>query len=176
MARSSRSNFRTVSHRRRVSWAAGPRGSLLAKAGSQVAIFPTGAQAVSDDLTIVRTRGDFLISLSAASAIDEGFSWYLGMAVVTENAFNVGLTAVPAPFDDMLWDGWFQFEQGSVYARDNTPLADGSETVSQRVVIDSKAMRKMHASDVIVSVLQLIEVGTAVVSAYLETRTLFKLP
>ena len=79
-------------------------------------MFPTAVTAVVDNLTVVRTRGSLVLQLNTASAINEGFQWALGICNVTQNAAGIGVTAVPDPFIDMAWDGWFVHEQGFLTA------------------------------------------------------------
>ena len=163
--------------RRKVSWSAGPNGAIATVITSTVSLFPNGAQSVLEDLTIVRIRGELLVYLSlAGGAKNEGYRWAFGMANVTENAFGIGVTAVPAPLTDIGWDGWMVHHQGQVLAR-GAALKDGSPTESQRVIIDSKAMRKVHNTDVLMAVFETTEVGAgAEMEASLVTRLLDKLP
>ena len=161
--------------RRKVSWTIGPEGQLAVITGSSVSIFPIGSQTVADDLTVVRTRGQLVLQLLTAAAGLDGFQWAFGMAVVTENAFGIGVTAVPDPLVDIAWDGWFVHETGWMVSEDSGP-DPASPAVTLRLVLDSKAMRKTHQTDVVIAVLGVTEVGTSTMQASLATRLLFKLP
>ena len=177
MARVNRGRSQRIfadSRRRKVSWAAGPGGNVLALTSSVSALFGTASEATIDDLTTIRTRGQLTVALNAASAIDEGFSWAFGICNVTQNAAGVGITAVPTPRADIAWDGWMVFMQGELFARDATPLDEPN--LFQVYEIDSKAMRKTHATDNLVAVVEVGEVGAASVSFHLGTRILDKLP
>jgi len=160
--------------RRRVSWASGPRGDVsLTTAGA--GLFTTAAQATIDDLTIVRVRGELLVMLKEASTAGSQFPWAFGMCVVTENAFGVGVTAVPAPFTDVAWDGWLVHQQGVV--RQELLNGPPDEANTYRAIIDSKAMRKTHATDVLIGIVEVhTESGTAQFIANLVSRHLSKLP
>ena len=147
---------------------------MLSPASSAVAIFAGGSQANLNDLTIVRTRGELLVFLLSAANPQEGFNFACGICNVTENAFGVGVTAVPAPLTDINWDGWLWHYQGAVKAFAAATFSDISQSV--RIVVDSKAMRKTHNTDVIVAVFETVEVGTATMHAELRTRVLDKLP
>ena len=178
MARVSPTRFRTRNgQRRRVSWSAGPSGSFGAASASSVLLAPVAAQAVLDDLTVIRVHGHLLLYLvTGGGASAEGFTWAFGMCNVTENAAGIGVTAVPDPVADIAWDGWFVHEQG-ILLLPGTTLDPASAAVVQRVTIDSKAMRKTHESDTIVAVLGITETGEgSVMNASLETRILDKLP
>ena len=116
-----------------------------------------------------------MLQLLTAAALAEGFTWAFGMTIISENAFNVGITAMPDPLVDIAWDGWFVHETGILLATDSTP-AENAQNASQTIVIDSKAMRKQHNTDVTVAVLGVTEVGTCTMQASLITRVLDKLP
>ena len=119
-----------------------------------------------------------LLNLTAAAAGQQGETWAFGMCIVSQNAAGIGVSAVPDPIADMGWDGWFVYEQGTLLARDATPLVDESgPNVVQWVEIDSKAMRKIHLTDTVVGILGNAEIGgTSTMSAHLDTRMLAKLP
>ena len=161
--------------RRKVTWTAGP-GGILSPASTTVSLFGTSQQATLDDQTIIRTRGELLLSLLTAAAAQQGFQWAFGICIVSENAFGVGVTAVPAPLADVAWDGWYVHHQGALKAGTATPAQEASDGTVNRLIIDSKAMRKIHFSDVVVAVLETVEVGTATMHAELHTRQLAKLP
>ena len=166
---------RTSGQRCKVSWAGGPRGVFQNVTAAQVTLFAVGSQANVDDLTLVRIRGELLVQISNASAVNSGFQWAFGMCVVSENAFGIGATAIPAPFTDIAWDGWMVHLQGSNFYDTLDLTANLADTV--RVVIDSKAMRKTHATDVLCALLETHdEIGTASLDAHLVSRTLSKLP
>ena len=143
---------------------------------SSVTSSPVSAQALLDDLTIVRIRGRLLVNLETAAGAGEGFEWALGMCVVTENAAGIGVTALPDPLTDIGWDGWMLYESGLIFARDATPLDEGGPAGSQLIELDSKAMRKLHASDVLVALFATTETGTALMRPHLVSRLLSKLP
>ena len=176
MAHASQSRFpRRSGPRRRVSWAQGPNGRVLGISGPSANLFNLGAQALSDDLTVVRTRGQLILQLVTADALGSGFQWFFGMCNVTENAFGVGVTAVPDPSVDIDWDGWFVYETGFLIAVDSSP-AENADNAVQVITIDSKAMRKTHNTDVLIAALGVIEFGTCTMQGVLSTRVLDKLP
>ena len=159
--------------RRKVSWSLGVGGPTGAITASAIVLLPVAAQALLDDLTLIRVHGEIQVSLVSASAVGEGYNWAFGMCNVTENAFGIGVTALPDPLGDIGWDGWFVHMQGNMFARDATPLDDPNLLIHR--VIDSKAMRKTHNTDVIVGIFSAIESGTAVLRGDVRTRILDKL-
>ena len=174
--RLSRRSFRPTNagSRRAVSWSAGPRGDQAVSANGAV-LFPTTVEANIDDLTIVRTRGQLLVVMREGSSVNAVMNYAFGMCVVSQNAAGIGITAVPTPFTDIAWDGWFLHTQGVVH---KMVAADtGSPDSIDRVNIDSKAMRKIHATDTIIAVIEFHgEQATADVQAFLESRIFSKLP
>ena len=166
---------RTSGVRRRVSWGTGPSGTVTIAAAS-VNLFGSGAQFATDDLTLVRTRGVLSIAMDSAGSNGDGFDELaFGMAVVSENAAGIGVTAVPDPLADIAWDGWVVHWTGPVWGP-TTALLEGGVSNFQ-VEINSKGMRKTHQSDVLVALLSAgTEVGVASITAKLMSRVLVKLP
>ncbi len=136
-----------------------------------------GGQAAIPEQTIVRTRGELLVQNLITGTDLSGFRWAFGICIVTENAFGVGATAIPGPFTDRSWDGWFVYFTGSCFVGDVSVQGNNGLSAVSRLVIDSKAMRKFKFSDVMVGVFETVtEVGTAIIRADLMTRVLVKLP
>ena len=173
MAHSSRSRFPRVSaKRRRVSWSLGPRGAITTQTAAGDAIFSTSAQAVADDLTIVCVRGEVVLNVTGSTVLDGWSQIVMGLCVVSENAAAVGITGVPHPVEDIAWDGWLWYWTGCLFELD----AAATIATEYRIVIDNKAMRKTHATDVVVAVLEsATELGTATLDATMNTRMLVKL-
>ena len=160
--------------RRRVSWGTGPRGNVGAVTAAGSILFPVGAQANLDDLTIVRIRGELLVRMKDGTSADSSWKFAFGMCIVNENAFGIGVTAVPQPFTDLFWDGWMVHQQGIIATEIASEPAN--QINSNRIIIDSKAMRKTHLTDIIVAVIEFhSENGTAIADADLVSRSLSKL-
>ena len=178
MAHSRRSSFRRTSgaSRRQSSWAIGPNGFVTGVVASSNNLFSVAAVAGQDGLTIVRTRGELLVYQTVAGgAANEGFRWALGLGIVSAAAFAIGVTAMPAPLTDIDWDGWFVYETGTVISM-FTGLGESSPMQSRVVPIDSKAMRKIKNTDVVVAMLETEERGDgATLAAQLSTRMLSKI-
>ena len=179
--RSLHSNFpRARSPRRQSSWAIGPFGST-AHTTSASKVFPTGAQALLDGLTIVRIRGELVGALSGAAAALDGFSRVgVGICITNENAAGLGITAIPTPLTDIAWEGWIWHSIFSLFSPGIIAggAADDAPTASAmiRMVIDSKAMRKIKNTDVVTGVVETAdEVGSANMTLKMNTRMLTKL-
>jgi len=166
------------SSRRRTAWEIGPRTTAvqsLVAAGASVAV--TGAQALTDGLTIVRIRGELVLNLSAATSAGDGFvDAAAGLCIINENASGIGITAIPTPLTDLAWDGWMWHQAfGEITSQETTPL--NRDFYSLRIPVDTKAMRKFDESDVLVMVVELgTEVGGAQIDFTCLTRLLVKLP
>ena len=102
--------------------------------------------------TIVRTRLQVgIISDQAAASEDQVAG--LGIAVVSDQANGVGVTAVPLPIDDMESDLWLmhQLLYNTFLFADGTGFQDGG---LHQYSIDSKAMRKVDIGQDVVVVAQ----------------------
>ena len=101
--------------------------------------------------TILRTRGYWHVRSDQISAA-ETWGATLGMAVVTEQAVAVGVTAVPTPATDMGSDsfflhqmvlGFFAFTTGAAYIESGKGME-----------FDSKAMRRVEDGSDIITVIE----------------------
>ncbi len=141
--------------RRKTSWGVGPEGTLTISDVTPAG-FPITAVVADTDLTIVRIRGEVNMFLQVTDSGLGGFGRIgLGICIVSENAAGVGQTAVPHPITDLAWDGWLWHWTGSL----QTPLSSTEGTGlagsdSYRLVIDNKAMRKIHTTDTIIGMVE----------------------
>ena len=178
-ARTSRFPSRGGSNRRKTSWSAGPSQVNLPSITADGAfLWATGSQVLNDGLTMVRVRGSLGVWLEVVNAIGDGFNQVaFGICNVSENAFGIGVTAVPSPLSDVGWDGWLWHKILSPVLGFSVTEGENTGTISQlRVDIDSKAMRKLKATDVTIGVGQFLsETGTATLQFLAETRILDKL-
>ena len=90
--------------------------------------------------------------MPAASVItDIDITGAFGVCVVNTDAFVAGVAAVPGPFDEAAWEGWFVWRSFSL-------KQEAAGTVASLVVypfmedIDSKAMRKVTSNETVVLV------------------------
>jgi len=101
--------------------------------------------------TIVRSH--FMIRVSSdqnAASEDQGGA--VGMAVVSDQASAIGVTAVPTPITDMGSDLWFVHQQ---FMNVVTITAAGLDASAGAVfVVDSKAMRKVDIGQDVVIVVE----------------------
>ena len=139
-------------------------------------MYSTGAQATTDGLTILRTRGYVDFAINSNNAIGDGYRGAVGLCIVSENAFNAGIGSVPTPITDLAWDGWFWYQFFNLMTNNATAGDLGENAVASyvRFVIDAKAMRKIKDTDVIIAVLEVTEVGTSTFRSFLNSRILIQ--
>ena len=161
---------------RRISdWGVGPNAQEVQVTAPGKTLWSSGTTP-SANLTVVRTRGIFSIHMASAAAAGQGFFGAVGIYMMTEDAFNVGVTAALDPLADANSDMWLWHSFFDVRLLTAT-VSDGVNAVAaiQRIVIDSKAMRKNFDPErVMVGVVGVDETGTAVAEYNADCRQLFK--
>ncbi len=166
----------TRSVRRNTGWSAGPGTTAYGEqqiTAAGTTLLALGAAAGSDGLTLVRTRGFIEMRLVVITASGDGYSGAIGLAQVSDRAFAAGAASVPQPFTEADDDSWIWHQFFSLH-----PETDlNGSNVSLEFEIDSKAMRKSHAGETLILVVETIaEVGTATMAVYAASRVLDKLP
>ena len=153
-------------------WSLGPGGvTQQAITGSGVTIIGSGVQSLVPQITIMRTRGLFHAYLTSATAAGDGFTGAMGIIVVTAQAFAAGAASMPSPVNELESNGWFYHQFLSVHAGEAGGLSGGPEG-SQRVDVDSKAMRKFDDQQRVVAILEVTETGTAAMNINFDSRML----
>ena len=162
--------------RRLTSWAVGPGGNAAtALSATGEAVLGSGIVLNTEDKsTIVRLRGFCEVVLEAVANIGEGFHCAIGVGLVTTQAFAIGSTAMPDPLDDVFWDGWMYHRFFDLHASTAT-ISDGVNTGRIAWEVDSKAMRKWGANEVLAAKVSGIEIGTAQIEVFFDSRVLIKL-
>ena len=162
--------------KRATSWGLGPGGS------GTTAITATGQQLVGSGIvlaaeekaTIVRTRGNFEVIVTALAGAGEGFHGALGIAVVQAQAFTVGASALPGPLTEAFWDGWLYHRYIDIHSSTGT-VGNQAWGSFLREEVDSKAMRKFSANEVVVCMLEVVEIGGVTAEIFFDSRMLLKL-
>ncbi len=121
-------------------------GTLAANSSVLIGSFITNF----NDETLLRTRGE--LAILSDGEVEEEIQGALGMAVVSRDAFGIGITAVPLPINDIDNDSWVVWAPYH-HAR-ALGTASGQSPAETKLVIDSKAMRKIHGEQNLVVVLQ----------------------
>ena len=119
--------------------------------------------------TVMRTRGQMTVRSTTVGA-DLSIVGAFGIGIVSQEAFDAGVVSMPEPFTDADWGGWmvhelfaFDFEFADVTGVNFNPWSR---------VIDSKAMRKVSANEVLV---QIAESFGGAFEIGVPTRMLIKL-
>ena len=97
--------------------------------------------------TVVRSRGQVSIRASVYSA-DVDIIGAFGMAVVSAEALAIGVTAIPEPFGDADWGGWFVWRSFSHHFESISQA--GVLLGSWEFEVDSKAMRRVGVNEAVV--------------------------
>ena len=135
--------------------------TTLATASSSALIGQLNAAGLAmRPFTVIRTYLDLLL-ISDQVAASEFQQAAIGMAVVSDQAIAIGITAVPTPFTDAGSDLWFvhQFMSASFLFASGVGF-DGSDGRGYNV--DSKAMRKVNADQDLAIVIERSSLGAGV--------------
>ena len=169
------------SQRRKVAWGDGPSQTRASQTAIAKLGWTFGAGLTLDvGGTVVRIRGQALLQLLEATPSGSGFTGAVGIGIASEDAFGVGITALPGPFSDADWGGWLWHSFFHLYA--TAAQASGADVarnanVDLRMEIDTKAMRKMGPNEVIFGMWETVaEAGTSTIQYVADTRMLVKLP
>ena len=73
----------------------------------------------------------------------------IGMAVVTDLAVATGASAIPGPWTDQDWDGWFVWVPFA-FRYEFSDLTGTQFPASLQMEIDSKAQRKVESGETVV--------------------------
>ena len=145
MARRIRSSRIIAPSRRLTAWFGLHIGQTTVAASSQVLVASLDAAALATrPFTVVRTRIEMLIS-SDQAAVTEAVRGAFGMMVVSDQAIGIGTTAIPGPATET--DApWFVYE-GFVNKFTFLTSAGFAEPTGTRIIVDSKAMRKVQDNE-----------------------------
>ncbi len=156
------------SHKRLTQWI-GPA------AQGYIAVASTGATLISSSsfseaATVVRTRGVVSVQPGSFSA-DLNFIGGFGVAIVSQDALGIGITAVPKPLTDSSWGGWLVWRTFAGHL--DVQSAVGFDVQSMvNFEVDSKSMRKFSPNEAMIMV---AESETGAFDIYDGTRSLIKL-
>ncbi len=121
--------------------------------------------------TIVRTRGYFAVQ-SDQEAADETQVGSIGFGLVNSVAGTLGVTGLPGPSSEALWDGWFVHQFFTTQYTFETGIGFQTGGIFG-MDIDSKAMRKFDQDQNIVVMVENTH-ATQGLSISLQARFLIK--
>ncbi len=102
--------------------------------------------------TIMRVRGELLFQLDAG-AVNERILIAVGLIVISANQVSVGVTSMPHPFTD-IEDTWLWHQYVTL-----SSLAEAAiqpDALFSRVMVDSKAMRKVKPTESLALVAEVV--------------------
>ncbi len=152
--RVSQAPFRSRTQKRATTWLDVPITSTnFTGIGGTLLVSLTALELAKRPFTIVRAHLEMQLSSDQAVA-SEIMLGAIGFAVVSDQAFGVGVTAVPTPVTDAESDLWFLHK----YFMSNFNLGTGvgfQEPSSRSYTLESKAMRKVNDDQDVVLVAEL---------------------
>jgi len=139
--------------RRETIWFGGtPFQQVLAATTSAAIVATLNAAALAlRPFTVIRSRGVLLVQ-SDQAVTGEDYAASFGMAVVSEQAAALGITAVPTPTIESNSDLWFTYE--FIVGAFQFASASGFVEVGRERMIDSRAMRKVEDGQDIIQVVE----------------------
>ncbi len=137
MARAHRSFGRSSGSRRLTQWI-GPADQGYVAIASAAKVIVASSE-ILETVTFVRARGRISIRPESEAA-DVELTGAVGVGLVSSDAFTIGTTAVPGPFRDGDWGGWFVWRSFAYDIRFSD--ATGVGFIDWGFEVDSKAMRK----------------------------------
>ncbi len=106
-------------------------------------VLGTTAFAFSQSQTLTRLRGDILVQLDSGG-VDERATIALGIGVFPTDAVAAGVVSLPGPESDIGFPWvWHSYVNVSTLAE----AAIASDFIAVRLVVDSKAMRRVKVNE-----------------------------
>ena len=162
--------------RRKTSWGVGPGGTgVNGVTVSSAAFLGAGIVLTSlSDVTLVRLRGYFEALLESGAAAGDGFFGAIGIGIVETAAFTAGIVSVPTPLTEDDAELWLYHRFFGVHVNSAAGVNDPGAHI--RFEVDSKAMRKFSDDQTMYAAVEVIEIGTAALDMFFDSRVLLKLP
>ena len=122
---------------------------------------------------MVRIRGTALVRLTAATTALDGFTGAIGLGVIDAEAFAAGAASCPGALTEVDWDGWMWHTFFHVFSPSSDAEVDnGTVSMGERFVIDTKAMRIQKDTDVMFGSIETLLTGGSTVQFKADTRML----
>jgi len=165
---------RITRQRRPTFWIAAVESAFVTQAAGVLRVTTLVSEATLEETpnpTLVRMRGRFIAHVGGAAGVGAELRWGAGIYLATTRALAAGVTAILRPISDGNSDEWIWWNTGLV---DLETAADSTGLATQRVEIDSKAMRKVGQNKVLVGVVENISAGGQSLDSSMGIRCLFK--
>ena len=119
--------------------------------------------------TIVRTRGWLNIRVNSSGTINNPIHGAMGMMIVGLEAFNVGITALATPLDD-IERAWFVWQPFTLIPRVAAASAGNDISAHLNMPFDSRGQRRVKEGDVLVVMFEATQLsattGTVIECSY----------
>jgi len=125
--------------------------SLASPSSAALALSLTAEELALRPFTVVRSRLTWVVR-SDQFVATEGYEIAIGMAVVSDQALAIGVTAVPTPFTDLSSDLWLLHDIQMGFLVFGTGV--GFQERRAGAQVDSKAMRKVEDGQDLVVVIE----------------------
>ena len=137
--------YRSGGRRRESAWVAiSETSNTLASANAAVLSHSANAALLAArPFTIVRTHLTYFVKSDQTGAL-EAYESALAMAVVSDQAVAIGITAVPTPMTDRESDLFFLFQDLADQFMFISGVGVQAGNVGRMIQVDSKAMRKVE--------------------------------
>ena len=161
MARKFTRTLGRVGKDRLTTWFALPpvRSNLAA---ASVAVLQSSLNAAAlafTPFTIVRTRLEVHVRSDTLAALED-YGCAIGLAVVSQQAVAIGITALPTPDTDRASGMFFVYDE--IYGTIGFVSGTGVRDIGHRKTVDSKAMRKVDAGQDVVVVAEATAISLGV--------------
>ena len=168
-------SLRSPSRRRSTHWGFGPGDNAVnAITGDGVTFLGSGIiLSTETQATIVRLRGSLVAYLTATSAANDGFHCAIGVGLVSDEAFAVGVASIPGPLTEADNEIWMYHRFFDIHSPTAT-LASADVSQSVAFEVDSKAMRKWDDDKTLVAMLEVEEASVAIAAVWFDSRVLLK--
>jgi len=158
--------------RRKTAWGVGPGGTTATAISSSSAVLVgAGAASTLEGSTVVRIRGELLLTLNTAITALDAFRGAFGIGIVQNPAFTAGINSVPSPITEEDDENWLYHRYFALVAPTNEFVGN----TFARIEIDSKAMRKFDSDRILYGAIEVVEVGDATMDVSFNSRVLVKL-
>ena len=164
------------SQRRKTAWGLGPGGTGAGPLSASGAAFVGGGVVSTlEGSTLVRLRGELLLTLVSAVNPLDAFRGAFAIGMVQNPAFVTGgITAVPTPITEEADENWIYHRYFTLFTGDGTE-ANFDIAAAARIEVDSRAMRKWDTDKTLYAAIEVVEVGAAVMDVSFNSRVLVKL-
>ncbi len=134
------------------SWSGVTSSALTALPAASKIVVASFILSTAFDETITRIRGVLSITSDQVTATETPQGSF-GAIIVSEDAFAIGITAIPSPGNDIANDGWMMWH-GFIVPKVVASIASFQEPAGHQLVIDSKAQRILREGSRLVFVLE----------------------